>query len=382
MSQVNINKKDEIVMRLIHYFVTKENYSPVLVQGTKDEIWLQNLEGPYKIIRINSNYIHNKEQYEFDLLKVKSVMNQIKKKTLSFKMNTLNIYVNSADRVEIETLKGIDSIVIKDMKEIQKNSELQDAFPRIEQKLIKEDNGLDLILNVSNEINNKTEKENKVYESIFKPKKTYFTYIIMGLCVLMFLLTYILGNGSEDIYTLLLFGANNLALVKAGQIYRLVACAFLHAGILHLLVNMYSLYIIGPQVESYIGKWKFLAIYLVSAISGSLMSLVFGTSVSVGASGAIFGLLGSLLYFGYHYRLYLSNALKTQIIPIIVLNLFIGFMSTNIDNGAHIGGLVGGYLVTVALGLDGKSNKAEKINAYIALLLYILIMCYVVFWVK
>jgi hypothetical protein len=262
MSQVSINKKDEIVMRLIHYFVTKENYSPVLVQGTKDEIWLQNLEGPYKIIRINSNYIHNKEQYEFDLLKVKSVMNQIKKKTLSFKMNTLNIYVNSADRVEIETLKGIDSIVIKDMKEIQKNSELQDAFPRIEQKLIKEDNGLDLILNVSNEINNKTEKENKVYESIFKPKKTYFTYIIMGLCVLMFLLTSILGNGSEDIYTLLLFGANNLALVKAGQIYRLVACAFLHAGILHLLVNMYSLYIIGPQVESYIGKWKFLAIYL------------------------------------------------------------------------------------------------------------------------
>lgn len=284
MSQVSINKKDEIVMRLIHYFVTKENYSPVLVQGTKDEIWLQNLEGPYKIIRINSNYIHNKEQYEFDLLKVKSVMNQIKKKTLSFKMNTLNIYVRS-HRVEIETLKGIDSIVIKDMKEIQKNSELQDAFPRIEQKLIKEDNGLDLILNVSNEINNKTEKENKVYESIFKPKKTYFSYIIMGLCVLMFLLTYILGNGSEDIYTLLLFGANNLALVKAGQIYRLVACAFLHAGILHLLVNMYSLYIIGPQVESYIGKWKFLAIYLVSAISGSLMSLVFGTSVSVGASG-------------------------------------------------------------------------------------------------
>src|SRR5574344_2264825 len=110
---LTMTKKDEMAMRLVHYFITEENYTPIVVNGVSDEIWLQNQDGPYKIIRINSNYIHNKEQYEFDLLKVKSVMNQIKKKTLSFKMNTLNIYVNSADRVEIETLKGIDSIVIK-----------------------------------------------------------------------------------------------------------------------------------------------------------------------------------------------------------------------------------------------------------------------------
>ena len=64
---VLMNKKDEMIMRLVHYFITEENYSPIVVNGVKDEIWLQNQDGPYKIIRINANYIHNKEQYEFDI---------------------------------------------------------------------------------------------------------------------------------------------------------------------------------------------------------------------------------------------------------------------------------------------------------------------------
>ena len=69
MSEVVINKKDEVVMKLVHYFVTKENYTPIVVTGAKDEIWLENQDGPYRIIRINSNYIHNDEQFDFDLFK-------------------------------------------------------------------------------------------------------------------------------------------------------------------------------------------------------------------------------------------------------------------------------------------------------------------------
>ena len=82
-----LSNKDEIVMSLIHYFVTEENYSPINVQGAKNEIWLENLEAPYKIIRINSEYIHNDEQLNVDLNKMSYVIRQIKKKTLSFKMN-------------------------------------------------------------------------------------------------------------------------------------------------------------------------------------------------------------------------------------------------------------------------------------------------------
>ena len=147
---------------------------------------------------------------------------------------------------------------------------------------------------------------------------------------------------------------------------------------------MYSLRVIGPSVEGLIGKGKFVFIYLISAISASLMSLVFVDSniVSVGASGAIFGLMGALLYFGYHYRLYLNDAIKTQIIPVILFNLIIGFMMPGIDNGAHIGGLIGGYLATMAIGIKNKSEKKDMINGWIVLILYLAFLSYIVFFVK
>lgn len=380
MANIAIDKKDQIVMSLVHFFVTKENYAPILVQGVKNEIWLQNLDGPYKVIRINSNYIHNSEQYDFDIFKVKSIVKQIKKKTLSLKMNVLNIYLDCAGRVKLSESKNIDSIEIKDFKDLKTNDIIQASFPKIETRLIKENNGLDLIYNVSNEINIKTEKENKLYESVFKPKKIIFTKLLICLCVVAFLLMYILGNGSNDTLTLIQFGANYGPLVKSGQVFRLLTSAFLHIGVIHLLVNMYSLYVIGSQVENYIGKWKFLLIYFVSAISGNLLSVVFNTGISAGASGAIFGLLGALLYFGLHYRLFLGNVLVTQIIPVIILNLFIGFTIPGIDNSAHIGGLVGGYLATMALGLKGKSAKQDRINGLIVLILYLAFLIYLAFF--
>ena len=192
---------------------------------------------------------------------------------------------------------------------------------------------------------------------------------------------YLIGNGSEDVYTLLYFGANNRALVQEGEVWRLVTSVFLHIGLAHLVVNMYSLYIIGKQLEGFLGKIKYLAVFLISGLLGSLLSVVFHESVSAGASGAIFGLLGSLLYFGYHYRLYLGTVLKTQIIPVIILNLAIGFMFQGIDNFAHIGGLVGGYLATMALGIPGKANKTDRINGIVVLVLLILFLSYILFGV-
>ena len=107
---VLMNKKDEMIMRLVHYFITEENYSPIVVNGVKDEIWLQNQDGPYKIIRINANYIHNKEQYEVDLIKLRNVMHQVKRKTLAWSMNALNILLDVNDNVTLEDVKNINSV--------------------------------------------------------------------------------------------------------------------------------------------------------------------------------------------------------------------------------------------------------------------------------
>ena len=375
-----LNKNDEIVMSLVHYFITEENYTPIVVKGVKDEIWLENLDGPYRIIRINSNYIHNDEQYKFDLFKTKKVMEQIRKKTLSLSMNTLNIFINLNDSVHInEEEKNIASIKFHNIDEILKDKNIVQIFPNIKNKLIKDKEGIDLIVNVTNDINAKTVEDNKVFTKIFEPKKIIITPILITLCVLVFISMYIWGNGSENTITLLLFGANFRPLVQAGEIWRLATSMFLHIGIVHLVVNMYSLYIIGKQLESFLGRWKFLIVYLGSGIIGSLLSVVVHSSISAGASGAIFGLLGSLLYFGYHYRLYLGMVLRTQVIPVIIINLLIGFMVPGIDNFAHIGGLVGGYLLTMVLGVPGKTRKSDRINGSIVLILLIAFLSYMLF---
>ena len=386
MPSIIIRKNEQIMMSLVHYFVTKENYSPINVQGVKDEIWLENLDGPYRVIRINCNSIINEEQYKFDLFKVQHIIKQIKKKTLSWKMNALNICLDLDKKIEPGLYNHIETININSINDIKKNENLKEMFPDIENNLIDTKDGLDLIINVTHDINEKTYKDNKLFEKVFSPKKIIMTKLILLICVVMYI---ILGINSSNflnigINSLVDFGGNNLLLVQSGEIWRIISAAFLHVSLIHLLVNMYSLVIIGTQVETFIGKLKFLFIYLISAIVGSLLSLIFNevNIVSVGASGAIFGLMGALLYFGYHYRLYLSEAIKNQIIPVIVLNLILGFMVSGVDNAAHIGGLIGGYLASMAIGIENKSKLRDKVNGWIVLILLIVFLSYIVFFVK
>ncbi|MBQ7031660.1 MAG: rhomboid family intramembrane serine protease [Bacilli bacterium] len=318
-----LNNKDEMIMSLVHYFVTEENYTPINVQGVKNEIWLENLDAPYKIVRINSKYIHNTEQYNMDMFKMQFVIKQIKKKTLSFKMNALNICLDLNKGVEVtEEDNLIATVNITDIEDVKKDKFLSSVYPKIKTNKFKKTDNLDKIIDVTDDINKKTEAENKKFENVFKPKKIIVTKLLIIACIVMYLLSLFLTNNFTE--SLILLGANNRGLVLNGEVFRLITNAFLHGSVIHLAVNMYSLWIIGTQVETYLGKVKFFIIYILSALMGSLFSIIFyENSLSVGASGAIFGLMGALLYFGYHYRLYLSNALTSQIIPIIIVNLFL-----------------------------------------------------------
>lgn len=377
---VTMDKKDEMIMRLVHYFITEENYSPIVVNGVKDEIWLQNQEGPYKIIRINANYIHNKEQYEFDILKLRNVMRQVKRKTLSWSMNALNILLDVNEDVPLEENKNIASVALKNGALI-KSKKVLDIFPDINHKMLLNEKGLDLMIDVTNDINKKTDRENKVYESIFRPKKIVITNILIALNVIAFFVVFALSGANLNVLNLLRYGALNSVLVQNGEFWRLITAGFLHGGIFHLIFNMYALYIIGTQIENFAGKWKFLAIYFCSMLTASLMSCVINpNSVSVGASGAIFGLLGALVYFGYHYRLYLGSVLRNQIIPLILFNLLLGFMVSGIDNAAHLGGLIGGLLISMALGVQKREGKQDRINGIITFAVYLLFLIYLVFF--
>lgn len=373
MSSISMDKKDEIVMKLVHFLVTKENYTPIVVNGVRNEVWLENVEGPYKIIRINSNYIHNKEQFNFDIYKTNNVARQIKKKTLSWKMNVLNIFLDLNDDVKLDSIDHIDNIKVNDTQDLVHNQTVVEAFPNIEKDIINADNDVDLIVNVTNDINSKTAKENRKYEEVFKPKKIVVTYVLIALCTLVYILQILFPS-------LTTLGAVNGSLVRSGQVYRLVTGMFMHGSIWHLLCNMYSLYVIGCATENYFGKKKFLLIYFVSGIIGSMFSCIFNTGWSLGASGAIFGLMGALCYFGYYYRLYMGKALYSEIIPVIVLNLALSLIVSNIDFYAHIGGLIGGVFITMGLGIKNKTDKQSSINGWITFGILFIFTLYMLFF--
>ena len=381
--EIKLQAGDLLVMNLVHYFITEKNYNPVILHGVSDDIWLENLDNDYKLIRIVSHYIHNKEQLNFDRFKLKRILDNLKKKTFSFKMPVISIYTNLGEDVELPNEDNILSVLISKNSEIG-NDHLIHIFPDIVEKTQHEEKGIDLFVKISDEINQDSFEKSRKVERIFAMKKPIITYLIIAICVIMFLITCVFSKGRLDISASLLvrLGGNLGYYTKNGEYYRLFTCMFLHAGIIHLLCNMYSLYVIGPQIESFYGKYKFIFIYIVSGICGSLLSLAFSQDniVSVGASGAIFGLLGSILYFGYHYRVYLGNVLKSQIVPIIILNLMIGFMISGIDNFAHIGGLVGGVFASMAMGVPDKNKTSDKANGSILLLIYIVFLIYLGFF--
>ena len=380
MSELVINDKDKIVMKLLHYFITEQNYTPIVLQGVKDEIWLENMESDYKIVRISSKYIRNSEQLDRDLFITERIIKTIKRKSLSFSMPTLNILLDVEKDIPIPEKKAIESVAIKDEKDIKKSSILKNIFPNIEKKVKPSEVDMALFAKITNEINEKNKEKFSKTNEIFRPKKPIVTIILICINVFIFLLMSILGNGSEDSLTLIVFGANVPELIQAGQYYRLITAGFLHIGLLHLLINCYSLFIIGSQIESFFGRTKYLIIYFFSLICGNLLSMSFTNGLSVGASGAIFGLLGAFLYFGYYYRAYIGGSIIRQVIPVIILNLLLGFMSTDIDNAAHIGGLIGGFLITYALGIKYKHKKSQIINGTIMSVIFAGFLVYFAFF--
>lgn len=377
-SEIMQDNKNVIVMKLLHYFITEKNYNPIILQGVENEIWLENLNEDYKVVRIVSGYIHNDEQFDFDKFKTKRILKKIRKKTLSLKMNVISIFLNLGDNVTENLSENPDALCIKltEEEDIDKNEILTKAFPDLTKKLSFTEKGMELFMKITNDIEKHNQADAKRVENVFKMKNPIITYSLVIINILMYIIPILFGtyNALLDKYSI--YGPA----VRAGQYYRLITGTFIHANIFHLFFNCYALAILGSQLESFLGKPKYLIVYLFSALIGSLFSVTFaGNYYSIGASGAIFGLMGSLVYFGYHYRVYLGNVVKSQIIPLILMNLGIGFLVPGIDNSAHIGGLLGGALITVALGVKNKSSNFEKINGLIVTILFLAFVIYMAF---
>ena len=380
-----IDKKDLLVMKLVHYFMIKKNYIPVIIRGIDNEVWLENKQGEYRIIRIVTKNIFNQEQINFDINKTKDIASQIKKKTLNPFMDMLTIYtdMDTSVRKLVENEKHYDYTFISDENDLLKNDVFNKYYKDIKDDIEYKEEGFELLSKITTDITKKNVEENERFNNMYNKKIPIITYILMGLNVIMFIITMIFSKGMNDANVLAKFGANIPSYIRAGDYYRIITSMFLHASIFHIACNMYSLFALGPTMEHFFGRVKYLLIYLFSGIMGSLFVMVFQGeySITVGASGAIFGLLGALVYFGYNYRGYIGNQILKQVVPVIAINLFIGFTSSNISNAGHIGGLLGGFVVAFMLGInDDKEEKSKRITGSILTVVLTGFMIYLAFF--
>jgi rhomboid protease GluP len=198
--------------------------------------------------------------------------------------------------------------------------------------------------------------------SIVKQHNKIVTNVLITINVAVFLLTAFLSKNIVDIdgKVLLLLGAKQNQLINSGQYYRLLTAMFLHGGLLHIVFNMYALKSLGPFIESIYGRLQFIIIYFLGGICSSLLSYFFSDGMSVGASGAIFALLGAALIFGVKNKSEIGKNFLSSIIQVIVVNLIMGFTISNIDNYGHIGGLIGGIIISLLLfSFNEKKRQRE-----------------------
>lgn len=314
---------DKFEKKLFNTLVSKAGFyiRSFYSESLKKEQWIAILENEsmlYSIIIAENSY--NVSLYDETYKYLKSLCNK-------------NIVIN-----EIVTIEGSydyyehDNMLIYSLRD---------------KKVVYSSNSCKLLIPIINEMDITKKPNNK------RDKYMMLTNILIAINLLVFLISAWISKNifNIDIYTLIIMGAKVNSLIDKGQVWRLITCAFLHGGLIHIFFNMYALKILGPEIEYVYGKVKYLVIYLLSAIAASIFSYIFGPqSVSVGASGAIFGLFGAMLIFGIKHRKQMGKAYMMNILQVIFVNVIIGISSSNIDNAAHFGGLIVGALIALLLG--------------------------------
>ncbi len=208
-------------------------------------------------------------------------------------------------------------------------------------------------------MNNNTEPERDPLEPAPEPQqeqptismrliqgKSIVTWVLLTVTVVVYLLQ-LISQYRYGVDWPLMYGAKYTPYIKMGEYWRLVTPIFLHSSVMHILCNMYALFTLGPSLEKYYGRLSFLRLYILTGIGGNVLSYILSPySVSVGASSALFGLIGAQAMFLYKNRRVIRNyrSLMQNIVFVVVINIFFGLQG-GIDNWAHLGGFVTGLLI-------------------------------------
>jgi rhomboid protease GluP len=376
---VNSEKVVDVVNFRYHYLfwkialflIEKKQYRIMNLSSTHDEIWLENtvLKEP-DVVRLRLKDLDWGSWVQRDILSVSENAERIRSKRRKRSLKVKNLYITTYPPVD----GGIELF--------EKPFTAEKDKSRVDSILIDETTGMELLINdplfcdgewelppevlganvelVKGKALRASTKQIQKERQLFEKGRPFFTYFFIAVQLAMFVLLE-LNGGSKDPQTLIEFGAKYNPLIIEGEWWRLVTPIFLHIGMLHLLMNTLALYYLGTAVEKIYGRSRFVFVYMVSGIAGSFASYLFTANLSAGASGAIFGCFGALLYFGVLYPKIFFRTMGTNIIAVILLNLAFGFTIPGIDNAGHLGGLAGGFLAAGIVSVPGVFRPIRQL---------------------
>lgn len=371
------NEKLEMY-HIAYELVRKENYDVLYVNAENHEIWLEKkIKRKSNIIRFTYKSFDWANQLKSDIAHVLQRVDQLKK-MLRRPVEVFNLYFSSQMPVDDwSNLKG--SLQLKNNKSFKmkhyflNDIHAEDVYEELfrdlhfDQVYMKQDEEDEIhdeekIQKYQMMLMTHLYQKQREVKSLVSYGKPFITYILMALSIIGFLLLEMNG-GSNNIDVLIQFGAKYNPAIVDGQWWRSISAMFLHIGAFHLFMNMLALYYLGSIVEKMYGSGRFLIIYFLAGISSSFTSFAFTINVSAGASGAIFGLFGALLFFGTIHKKIFLETIGRNIIVVVLINIVIGLIIPGIDISAHLGGLLAGFIVAAMVHLPKHKHRLLQITA-------------------
>lgn len=352
------NFEDYLFWRLAHYFIKKQGYRIIQLSENHKELWLEKKEDKsVQAIRLLRYDLNWSNWIKRDVERTVHNGEMLRKQMVKREVSVLNLYISAYGPVDhhFDIEKPFLHPVSKKTRVVSKIIERQNYVEQFErlgtdfEKPMDIPTDSDSISAGTEELKKDTlaEAANRVKRerSLFQQGKPFFTYMFMIIQIIVYFLMEKDG-GSQNSITLIDYGAKFNPLILEGEWWRFITPMFLHIGFLHLFMNTLALYYLGTVVERIFGNIRFLMIYLIAGFGGTLASFLFSTSISAGASGAIFGCFGALLYFGLIYPKLFFRTMGLNIIFVLAITLALGFTIPGVDNAGHIGGIIGGFLAT------------------------------------
>ncbi len=356
-------------------------YRILQLSKTNNEIWLETTQkNKPRIIRILRHDLDWGNWMQRDMELTAKRLEQLRKRLFARKLDALNIYITTYPPVDdwkyrLEQplkagAKGLTTLHTVLIESEQIETGIQEVSNFVHTDIELNDSlyiDLETIENLKRDVITVANQRISSEKQILQNGKPFFTYILIAIQLIMFAFLEFNG-GSTNTENLVKYGAKENFRILNGEWWRFFSPMILHIGFLHLLMNTFALYYLGTEVERLYGKLRFLTIYVFAGFIGSLASFVFNANISAGASGAIFGCFGALLFFGIAYPSIFFRTMGPNVIGIIIINLVLGFMIPGIDNSGHIGGLVGGFLAASVVHLPKRKEYGKRLGGLVVTL--------------